>query len=257
MSTCGSYPSFTYEQYQNILRSALENGYEFISFQALQGYRQRAQRVCLLRHDCDNDLTAALAIARLEAEMGIRSTFFLMLRSAMYNLLSIPNAKLAREIVRIGHWVGLHFDEQNYEQQNSEQIAICADRERRLLGEELGTRVDVVSIHQPTLRMLDNQVKLNCLNTYDRDDMRDVYYLSDSNAMWKKDNPSEFFRTRRQLRLQLLIHPEWWVEKEETIQQKWVRMLRHNFELMQQSLLEREQTYNQYHRIEFYPLNQI
>jgi hypothetical protein len=257
MSSHTSYAPFSFEQYQYILRSALENGYEFISFPALQTCRQREERVCLLRHDCDNDLIAALAIAHLEAEMGIRSTYFLMLRSAMYNLLSIPNAKLAQEILSAGHWIGLHFDEQNYAQANLEQIAACVDRERCWLAEELGTQVDVVSVHQPTLRVLHNQIKLNCLNTYDRSDMDDAYYLSDSNMMWKEDNPIEFFRTRKHPRLQLLIHPEWWTKKEETLPQKWIGILRHNFELMQQSLLEREQTYNHSYHIEFYPSNSV
>ena len=253
MSTCGSYPSFTYEQYQNILRSALENGYEFIGFQALQGCRQRGQKVCLLRHDCDNDLTAAARMARIEEEMGVRSTYFVMLRSPLYNLISIPNTKLVREIIQRGHWIGLHFDEFFYRDTVPEQITDYVERERTALSYEFNVAVDVVSFHQPSKKILNNQIKLNCINTYDLKHMGRVFYLSDSNMTWKKGCPSKVFMSKKFPRVQLLLHPEWWTEKEMAIRQKWNHMMRNNFELMQESLIQRENTYNLIQGIRFYP----
>lgn len=244
---------FTHAYYRYLLQTALENGYGFIQFSALSDCRQGDHRVCLLRHDCDNDLVAAAALARIENEMGVQSTYFLLLRSAMYNLLSIPSAKLVREIVAQGHALGLHFDEHYYGETRAEEFAAHVDREREWLSAEFGVPVNGVSFHQPSPRVLNNQIKLNCPNTYDRQDMADLFYLSDSNTVWRRGSPVEFFRAREQPRVQLLLHPEWWTETECTVQEKWRQMLRHNFELMQESLLNREDAYTQRQQIEIHP----
>src|SRR3989442_12534215 len=94
---------FTYAHYRYILRAAQESGYEFIGFPELKDYRRGQQRLCLLRHDCDHEMPAAAKLARIEQEMGVRSTYFLMLRCDLYNLMSPLNAKLAREIIELGH----------------------------------------------------------------------------------------------------------------------------------------------------------
>jgi hypothetical protein len=236
--------SFTHQHYRHIMKSALQNGYKFISYTDLKHYLIKPQNICLLRHDCDNDLSAALSIARIESEMGIRSTYFVMLRSAVYNLLSFPCKNIVKEIVSLGHWVGLHFDAQPYEHSESLDIAIHVDRERAWISGEFNVSVDVVSFHQPSLKILENKIKLNCLNTYDRIDMAGIYYLSDSNMIWKEGCPSELFGQRSYLRLQLLLHPEWWTSREINLDQKWLMILFNQFDIIQGSLLEREATYN-------------
>jgi hypothetical protein len=240
----GQHRPFTYDHFRYILHSTLESDYRFISFASLDEYRRAAGRgACLLRHDCDNDLVAAAQMARIEQEFGVRSTYFLMLRSAQYNLLSISNSELVREIIGLGHWIGLHFDELYYRDVSPERLAACADRERDYISSEFNVPVEAISFHQPSRRVLDNEVRLNCLNTYDRHDMRGFHYISDSCMVWKEGCPSEFFRAQRRPLLQLLIHPEWWTEEEMSLQEKWNLMMRHNFELMQQSLLEKERAY--------------
>jgi hypothetical protein len=158
------YTPFTHNHYRYILQSALKSGYKFIDFPSLKRERQGGQFFCLLRHDCDNDLTAAATIAEIETEMGVHSTYFLMLRSVMYNLMSIPNTTLVRKIIDLGHWIGLHFDEHYYPNATPNQVATYIDRERTWLSEEFGVSVDVVSFHQPSQRVLDNRIKLNSVD---------------------------------------------------------------------------------------------
>jgi hypothetical protein len=236
--------SFTHERYRYIMHSALQSGYKFISYSDLRNHLTSTQNICLLRHDCDNDLSAALSIARIESEMGIRSTYFVMLRSAIYNLMSFPCKHIVKEIISLGHWIGLHFDAQPYENSESHDIAIHVDQERAWLSEEFNVLVDVVSFHQPSFRILDNQIKLNCLNTYDRFDMAGVHYLSDSNMSWKEGCPSHLFHQHQYQKLQLLLHPEWWTTKEINLDQKWMMILFNQFDIIQSSLMEREATYN-------------
>ncbi|SRR6266550_8373641 len=236
-------PHFTHASYRELLAAAESSGYSAHGFGELPQPNMPTPAL-LLRHDCDNDLVAASAMAQIEAEVGVRSTYFLMIRSALYNLLSLPNLRLAHQIADCGHWIGLHFDEAGVAGVPADAVAAAVDRERSLLGIELGIDIDAVSLHQPTQRALDGEYRLNCVNTYDRTDTAGFEYLSDSNTIWKED-PFEVFRTRRYPRLQLLIHPEWWTKRAMTVTAKWERMLKHNFELMQTSMLEREGAYTE------------
>jgi hypothetical protein len=232
---------FTHSQYRDLLATALGSGYQFSGFEQLRDSLPDAP-ACLLRHDCDNDLVAAAEMASIEAAIGVRSTYFLMLRSALYNLLSLPNLELAGQIVSQGHWIGLHFDERRLPGATGPELAAAADRERAILEGELGVPVRSLSLHQPGERALSGEYRFNCVNTYDKRDMAGLEYLSDSNTVWRED-PIEAFRARRHPRLQLLVHPEWWTSHAMPVQAKWRRMLRNNFELMQTSLLERERAY--------------
>ena len=64
----------------------------------------------LWRHDCDSSLNRSFALARTEAEMGLRSTFFVNPHSEFYNLLEYGQLALVKEISKFGHDIGLHFD---------------------------------------------------------------------------------------------------------------------------------------------------
>lgn len=234
---------FTHDGYRALLRAGRDAGYGFITFDELASARLSGARACLLRHDCDNDLVAAAALARIEHEMGVRSTFFVMTRSALYNVLAPRPAALVREIVALGHRIGLHFDEKPYEGQSAGIIRDQVDRERELLRQEFGQAIEVVSFHQPSLRALGNEYVLNCLNTYDKRDMQGLFYLSDSNLRFRGATPAQCFAEGRHAILHILLHPEWWTEEPMSLDDKWNRMLSNNFALMQGSLLEREATY--------------
>src|SRR5262249_40671036 len=97
------------------------------------------------------------------------------------------------------------------------------------------------------------QIKIHCVNTYDRKDMEGFHYLSDSCMVWKEGCPSIFFQQQKALRLQLLIHPEWWTPDPLSLREKWLRMLQNNFEVMEESLSSRESSYHQRHHIDFHP----
>ncbi len=228
---------FTHEDYRDILRMGLAQGYRFIGFPDIGGPGKR----CALRHDCDNDLVAAAAMAEIEREEGVRSTFFLMLRSAMYNLLAPENMGLVRRIVDSGHWIGLHFDASVLA--DDSRIAAEVDRQCGILAEEFGQPIAAVSFHQPTDKILQGGLGLSCINTYDRTDMNAAAYTSDSNLVFRGGDPRNLFAEGSQDRLQVLIHPEWWTPAGMSVVAKWAEMLKNNIDLMQKSLREREKAY--------------
>lgn len=69
----------------------------------------------IIRHDVDMDLQEAVKMAEIENEIGIRSTFFVLLTSEYYNLLSGKNTNSVKKILELGHEIGLHFDITAYE----------------------------------------------------------------------------------------------------------------------------------------------
>lgn len=251
MTELSKITSFTHDHYRSILSAGLSNGYRFCSFEEIHALRGSNERACLLRHDCDNDLTAARDVALIESDFGVRSTYFVMLRSAMYNALAPTGLKIINQIIELGHHIGLHFDESVFSSSADAELRDQVDIEREILKREFGKSVSVVSFHQPGNRILENRIKINCLNTYDRVDMKDVYYTSDSNLFFRGHDPCLLFKEGNHRLIQVLLHPEWWTVAELPLREKWARMLRNNLDMMQESLIEREAAFSNRIKVDF------
>lgn len=101
---------FTYRDYEGLLQSLKSSGYNITNYRDYKNY----DRCAILRHDIDYDLRKALSIAEIEHKHGIKSTYFLLLTSDFYNLLSRDSAEVIRTLKDMGHDIGLHFDEMKY-----------------------------------------------------------------------------------------------------------------------------------------------
>jgi hypothetical protein len=200
--------NFTLKQYRNILKIALSKGYSFLGFEEIKN--SSVNKYCLLRHDIDADIHAALQMAKIEHELGIKSTYFFMLRSPVYNLFGRENFQMAIKIINLGHYVGLHFDEGFVI--NKSELPEKLINELKIFSIAFNTEVKVFSVHQPSVEMINNPIKLNNLiNTYDYEYFKDIYYISDSNMIWKEFYPDELFEREIYTKIQMLIHPMWWV----------------------------------------------
>lgn len=88
---------FTYASYRSLLGLLRENNYTFTDY-----HRYGEQPRCvILRHDIDNSLPQALRLAELEAEEGVKSTWFVLLRTDFYNPASAASQKLC---AASGNW---------------------------------------------------------------------------------------------------------------------------------------------------------
>jgi hypothetical protein len=234
---------FTLAGYRQMLEAALDRGYSFRAFDDPD--RARVEPVCLLRHDIDADLGAAAVIAEVEAELGVRSTFFVMLRSPVYNLVGRANDRLVRRILDYGHWLGLHYD-QGFQPDGQRTVHDWVELEVDVLSRMFGVDVGAVSFHQPGPAVLQNEVKLDGLvNTYDQEDLAGFAYVSDSNMIWRDRPAVELFRSGAHPRLHLLVHPLWWVADEPgtTTLQAFDRALLANWGRSQEQMLDTERAY--------------
>lgn len=234
--------SFSLATYEGILRSALEAGFEFVSYGA--DIDANEGRICFLRHDIDTDLHAAWKMSEVEKKMGIKSTYFLMLRSPVYNLLGRTNFRLVQQILDNGHELGLHYDE-GFLPSEDRDLNGWVNMEADMLASMFATQIQVVSFHQPSSRILNNEIKLdNYLNTYDKEDMAGIDYYSDSNMQFRRD-PFDIFGANGSSPVQLLIHPMWWMDESanSNTQQLWDKVLIDNFNREQEQIFETERAF--------------
>ena len=158
----------------------------------------------LLRHDVDLSLDAALAMAELEAELGVQATYFLMTRSELYNLAAPSGDAAIARLRRLGHRVALH--------------AVYPDSESDSRFEP------VLAWHNPDPEYMTAPVEgfVNAMQPGFFDPER---YRSDSNQHWRHGCPHEALACSEFDWLQLLVHPEIWVYPGETMRETMLAML--------------------------------
>jgi hypothetical protein len=200
------FEDFTEASYRHILGAARAR-YAFEPF----GTRAAGPHV-LWRHDVDYSVHRAVALARLEADLGVRATYFLTLRSDLYNVFEPAVHARAREIAALGHWIGLHFDAGFGDGGRDDRAAW----ERRVLSEALEVPVDAVSLHNPSVSGTQDEdaEALGGMAHAGARSVRDRYaYVSDSNGYWRFDRLPDVIAAGRHERLHVLTHPEWWQKR--------------------------------------------
>ena len=179
------FDDFTEASYRDIVVAA-QARYAFEPF----GTKASGPHV-LWRHDVDYSVHRAVVLARLEAELGARATYFLTLHSDLYNVLEPAVLVRAREIAALGHWIGLHFDAGFYADGALDERAAW---EGRVLAEALEAPVQAVSLHNPSVSGTEafDAEELGGMVHAGARSIRDRYaYVSDSNGYWRFDRLPE------------------------------------------------------------------
>lgn len=201
--------AFDFATYRTILRW-LSRDRPCVSFPT--ALEMRGAPYCLVRHDIDFSLRSAVRMAAVEAEMGISATYFLLFSAVHYNLLSADNRRIPRDLVAMGHEVGLHYDSTTVADLAPEQAAEILRVEAALLGELAGAPVRVVARHNPGFGGRDPMQNTEFISAYDPIFTREITYLSDSCGAWR-DNAVEILTAGKPpANLQLLVHPIFWDE---------------------------------------------
>ncbi|MCP4924265.1 MAG: hypothetical protein GY915_09640 [bacterium] len=187
---------FKYSQLKVFLKKIREKGPTLL-FKGLQ----EENSGFLLRHDIDFDLFYAEKMAKLEAEEGVKSTFFILTSCRTYNVLSPSNRKHIQTISKLGHEIGLHFDPQLY---TSDLESYCK-KEADILSEICGKQVRSVSLHNPSVHGQYPMFK-DFVNAYDKKYFSPENYLADSRMSFRGKDPFNFLDQENSL-LQILLHP--------------------------------------------------
>jgi hypothetical protein len=191
--------AFALDHYRELLEAAEAGGYTWARFDA-----EPQEADLFLRHDVDLSLEAALAMGRLEQELGAHATYFLMRESVFYNLDSALGRDAIAELRDLGHAVALH-----------------AVYPRAVKDDRFDA---VVAWHNPDPEYVHEAVSgfVNVMQPpwFTRDK-----YRSDSNQHWRHGCPHEELRAGGFEWLQLLVHPEIWVYPGATMRETMHAML--------------------------------
>jgi hypothetical protein len=169
----------------------------------------------LWRHDCDMSLQRARRIAELDAECGVLATFFILPHSDFYNVLELEQTKIIREIVKMGHEVGLHLDvEYHSATSRTFDLESAIKKDTNLLEDVAEKKIEVFSYHNPTQNLLkfDSDSYAGLINCYSKRIKENIDYGSDSNGYWRHQAIPEILQDSNKSRIQILTHPEWWIE---------------------------------------------
>ncbi|HVS85913.1 MAG TPA: hypothetical protein VHD91_09800 [Gaiellaceae bacterium] len=203
---------FDLEHYGELLDAAEAGGYRWAFFD----HEPQAGDL-FLRHDVDMSLEAATAMAELEAERGVRATYFLMTRSQFYNLDSRDGEAALARLRELGHRVGLH--------------ALQPDAPE-------DPRFDrVLAWHTPDPATMSAPVE-GWTSAYAAPWFDVERYRSDSNRHWRQGCPHDDLRAGAFDWLQLLVHPEIWVFPGETMRETMLSLIDAEREVMLRKMAE-------------------
>lgn len=173
----------------------------------------------LWRHDVDVSVKSALAVARIEKDEGVKSTYFFLLNSEFYNILAPEILKQVKAIAAMGHHIGLHFDEAVLMEKSFsyETLSERLEYEKKILEQYVEVPIKTVSWHNPTekccLKMTDISYA-GMVNAYAAEIHQKYRYVSDSNGIWRHETLSDVLQMSTKKNLHVLTHPVWWQETE-------------------------------------------
>ena len=208
---------FDYSEYRRMLNALLDAGYTFNKFPDAEELLSQGKKFVLLRHDIDLDVELAFKLAQIEHEIGVNATYFFMLRTEHYNLFSQPESLYVNEIIRLGHEIGIHFDNAVYDKNlNVEELNRACLKEVAMLESWFNSKVSTVSYHRPNKLVLEGNPALTepLVHTYMPVFRDKIKYFADSRGLWRYGNPFESGEFKAGTPLHICIHPIWWNDEE-------------------------------------------
>lgn len=200
---------FTLTNYRKLLLKGLSN-YTFRLFN-----EEYISRSILLRHDLEFSIPIALKMAEIEAELGIKATYFIQLHSEFYNTLEKQSIQAIKQIKKLGHQLGLHFDSHFWGIENEDQLDKRIIFDQRIIEDYTDTELKAFSFHNNT------EFTLSCrkerygglLNVYS-DYFRTQYaYNADSLGFWRFERLEDLLNEAKVETLHILIHDGMWQEE--------------------------------------------
>jgi hypothetical protein len=232
---------FSANSYRRLIGAISDGGYRTIRFGEVQSEANRNGKTWLLRHDVDVSMDFAYEMGQVERELGVRATYFVMLRSPMYNLMSFHSLKVLGALQQLGHEIGLHFDANELAPGETARARLATDMD--ILARLIGHPIGAFSFHQPSRAIIDERIDLpGVINTYHPTHLAGYKYLSDSNRIWRDVDPFQVV-SAGEPRVHLLTHPVWWFAQGSGTEDCWDEAIQVNFDRTQGQLVARERAY--------------
>ncbi|MDD4050614.1 MAG: hypothetical protein PHR28_01780 [candidate division Zixibacteria bacterium] len=175
---------FTYDSYRQLVETITRNGYAIFGIEEILARRADEtlpeSDYVAIRHDIDYFPDRAKAIAEIEAERRIATTYYI--RRRFFD----SNIDLVRMIAGLGHQVGYHYEEVDTHQK-APNLQVGRDAVGFFIGslldiDRLGFRIRSICAHGNPMTDVDNRQVVHLLRdpsflehlafTYDREEIR-------------------------------------------------------------------------------------
>ncbi len=176
---------FTVKTYKQLLNALQQQGFLFHTFAQYIALETLPERFVILRHDVDARPQNSLAFARIQAELGIRGTYYFRMVPQSYN------EAIIKEMVELGHEVGYHYETMDTCKGDTDKAyeEFCRNLEtfRHL------TPVQTISMHGSPMSPHDNREiwkkydyrSLGILaEPYFDIDFNELFYITDTGRRW-------------------------------------------------------------------------
>jgi len=177
---------FTLNKYQEICNTLLTKQYQTITVSeyATDSYDKQKQ-IAIIRHDVDRRPKHALEMAKLEAELGIKSSYYFRYMPRVYK------PKIIKAIRELGHEIGYHYEVLSKTRGNSSKAIKLFQKELN----KLRTLADIKTIcmHGRPFSPYNNRDLWQHYSMHDFDliaepyvnmNFKDVVYFSDTGRTW-------------------------------------------------------------------------
>lgn len=210
LNTATSDADFTISHYRELCQLAVKQ-YLIADY----GHIPWGKRFILWRHDMDYSLNRGLMLAKIEYEIGLKATYFLNPHSEFYNLAEASQHAIIKEILSLGHDIGLHFDSGFFGEITEGELNSLVEWEADYLKWLFGVKPVAFSFHNPVASTLSFEADKygGLLNCYSKRFKTEVPYCSDSNGYWRFKRLYYVLNEATDPCLHVLTHPGWWQDR--------------------------------------------
>jgi hypothetical protein len=216
--------NFTYKTYSEILKAALDSGYEVLSIRDFLKKSKLPSRVLLLRHDIDKNPHSMYPFAEVELNLGVKSSIFLRVTGAEYNPFSYSTTTDLLELENNEFEIGLHSNFLEFATLTNQNPISILTAEVKVLSSIY--KIKGISCHRDvnyvvnSLPYLQNDWELIKQTTgleydaYDKSLFGKLVYVNEGlnpHLSWRNDPPLDVIRQGKSL--YLLTHNHLWYEK--------------------------------------------
>jgi hypothetical protein len=96
---------FTLQKYTELIKILIGRGYDFIPVMDAPAPKSQPPKLVILRHDVDLHPDRSEATARIEADLGIKGTYYFRIVGQSWD------ENIIRQIAGLGHEIGYHYED--------------------------------------------------------------------------------------------------------------------------------------------------
>lgn len=206
------FDDFTFENYRKLIQLAKAKGFLFILHK--DDFVPERKDI-IWRHDVEFEPDIALKMAKIEAEIGVKATYFFQLHSPYYNVVDSHYREVFYQIKNLGHCVGLHFDSTYWGITDENQLNDYIILDKEYFEKNMDVEIDTFSFHNTT------PFTQSCLeykyggliNVYSSFFKKNYNYCGDSLGYWRFDRLEDVLNDGNVKHLQVLTHDANWSDE--------------------------------------------